>query len=129
MKMKLIKLTILATVCVAGCSSFNRYTYLTPQEQQRVQAEQKAEQVIQKAKQIRDTKCENFEFSKLPATPVAPVQELQRTNPNDHRRIEGIMMTYVEQLRAHDKQVRKIVAYDQRRHDQACRAVGTEKDE
>jgi hypothetical protein len=82
-------------VVFAGCSSFNRYTYITPQQQQeQVQQQEHAERIEKKATDIALRGiCPKAAFKPLPREPQIPRQKWASTN-ND-RALEEAMMDHI----------------------------------
>ena len=100
-------------VIFAGCSSFNRYTYITPQQQQeQAQQQQEAKRIEKKATDIAlKNVCPKVAFRKLPKEPSIDRQRWA-TSPDD-KALEGEMMDhiaaqqrYIAQLKAQVTQER-----------------------
>jgi hypothetical protein len=89
-------------VMFAGCSSFNRYTYITPQQQQQQaeqaqqqqQAQQEAKQIEQKATDIvLKNVCPKAAFKKLPKEPT--IDRGRWASAPDDKALEGAMMDHI----------------------------------
>lgn len=76
----------------AGCSSFNRYTYITPQQQQE---QEHAEQIEKKATDIAlKNVCPKAEFKPLPREPRIPRQRWG--SATDDKALENAMMDHIQ---------------------------------
>lgn len=82
-------------VTFAGCSSFNRYTYITPQQQaEQAQQQAQAKEIEQKATDIAlSSVCPKVAFKKLPKEPA--IDRGRWGAAPDDKALEGAMMDHI----------------------------------
>src|ERR1700743_1535837 len=93
--MRVWKSIAVSAVLVAGCSSFNRYTYISPQQQaEQAQQQQKAKEIEQTATNIAlSGVCPKPVFKKLPKEPV--IDRARWSSSPDDKALEGAMMDHI----------------------------------
>jgi len=111
--MRVWKLIGGVAVLIAGCSSFNRYTYITPQQQQeQAKQQEEAKQIEKKATDIAlQNVCPKVAFKRLPKEPA--IDQKRWAGSPDDKALEGAMMDhiaaqqrYIAQLKAQVTQER-----------------------
>lgn len=103
-------------IIFAGCSSFNRYTYITPQQQQE---QAKAQQIEQKAARIvAENVCPKADFTRLPDAPVVPTRKWQAA-PDD-KALEGAMMDHIEAQKAYIRRLKDQITRERDQYSTRC---------
>lgn len=104
----------------AGCSSFNRYTYITPQQQEeQAQRQRHAERIEKKATDIALRNiCPKATFKPLPREPQIPRQKWAAAS--DDKALEGAMMDHIAAQQRYIAQLKAQVNGERNDYAQRC---------
>lgn len=64
--------------------------------------------------------CVNYKMLDLGITPLIPLKELELLTEKDHKKKIAILIDYIEKLRIHVKDVKKITAEEYQTHLEKC---------
>lgn len=118
--MRVWKLIGGVAVIFAGCSSFNRYTYITPQQQEQQEAQQRrAEHIEKKATDIAlKNVCPKAAFKALPNSPRINRQQWRAAQ--DDKALESAMMDHIAAQERYIAQLKAQVARERSDYDTKC---------
>lgn len=107
-------------VVFAGCSSFNRYTYITPQQQQeQAQQQEHAERIEKKATDIAlKNVCPKAAFKPLPREPQIPRQRWG--SATDDKALEGAMMDHIQAQQRYIAQLKAQISNERTDYTSRC---------
>lgn len=144
--MKMLKLLVLVTITVAGCSSFNRIEIhgpfvldtsgkrtSIPNEEEVVSTPQPSTDPVEAVIAEKSVTppaavaslaglCPAYKAPALPKTPELPLAEIKRlAGINDRNAIDKLMLDHIEALRLHTALVKRTVLQSQLRYAEQCK--------